>query len=340
MELSERKKQILSILTDAYIRTGEPVGSKWIVEQFGDTISSATIRNEMAELSSLGYLDQPHTSAGRIPTAKAFRLYIDQLMRPEPLDEESCREIDAQLERATDPGSLMESASQILAEQTGCAAVTTSPMQQQAMIKKIEMIPVSSHAVAVLLMTTTGSLHTKVCRMLMPLQEEAYPQLAEMITRALSGMGLSQIGLPKIQSLIASMGEYSLKCAPIITTIYELIRESAQADVLFNGQMNLLCHPDYAPDHVHSLLGYLSERGRLAQLMQAHSGGLQVVFGNESHTPELLGTSLIVTRYEPKGSNGSIGLIGPQRMRYDIAIPTLEYVAQAVGSIFTQFMEE
>ena len=322
------------------MQTGEPVGSKWIVDKLGNSVSSATIRNEMAELSSMGYLDQPHTSAGRVPTAKALRLYIDKLMKPEPLNEDSCREIDAQLERATDPGSLMETASQILAQQTGCAAVSTTPGEQQSRVKKIEIIPVSSHAVAILLMTTTGSLHTRLCRLMIPLLNEAYPKLAEILTEAFSKIGLSDVGLPQVQSLLVSLGSESLACAPIVTAAYELIKESAEADVLFNGQMNLLSHPDYAPERVHTLLGFLSERGRLAQLLQSHSGGLQVVFGNESHTPELTGTSLIVTRYEPRGRMGSIGLIGPQRMRYDIAIPTLEYMASAVERVFDQFMEE
>lgn len=338
--LSERKERILSILTDAYIKTGEPVGSKWIVEQLGNAVSSATIRNEMAELCELGYLDQPHTSAGRIPTPKALRLYIDKLMKPQKLGETYRHEIDAQLERTTDPGSLMETASGILAEQTGCAAITTTPMERLAMIKKLEIIPVSTYAVAIILMTTTGTIHTRMCRMMMPLEMDVYPKLANAISSAFAGRGLAEIGLPQIQSLLVSLGSESLACAPIVTAAFELVKESAEANVLFNGQMNLLSHPDYAPEHVHSLLGFLSEKGRLAQLMQLHSGGLQVVFGDESHTPELVGTSLIVTRYEPRGGKGSIGLIGPQRMRYDIAIPTLEYMAQAVGRVFDTFMED
>lgn len=339
-ELSKRKEQILAVLTEAYIQTGEPVGSKGIMEKLGGTVSSATIRNEMAELHEMGYLMQPHTSAGRIPTAKALRLYIDHLMQPSTLPEETCREIDAELEKASDPETLMETASSILSRETGCATITTAPQEQTAIIRKMEMIPISSHAVALLMMTGTGAVHTRVCRLLIPIQEETFAKLSEVLAGYFSRRPLSEIGLPQVQSLLVKMGSDALACAPIVTAAYEMVKESVDTDVRFKGQLNLLRNPDYEPERIHNLLGFLSEQGRLSQLLQSHTGGLRVVFGDESRTPELDGTSLIVTHYTPHGGNGTIGLIGPQRMRYDVAIPTLEYMALAVSRVFDQFMEE
>ena len=339
-ELSKRKEQILAVLTDAYIQTGEPVGSKWVVEKLNDTVSSATVRNEMAELHELGYLMQPHTSAGRIPTAKALRLYIDHLMKPSALPDSTCQEIDEELEKATDPDSLMETAARILSRETGCATITTTPQENVALIRKMEMIPISSHAVALLMMTGTGALHTRVCRLMIPIKEETFANLSELLTKYFSGKQLSDIGIAQTQSLLMTLGSEALACAPVVTAAYEMVRESIASDIQFKGQMNLLRHPDYEPERVHTLLDFLSEQGRLSQLLSSHTGGLRVVFGNESSTPELNGTSLIVTHYTPHGGNGTIGLIGPQRMRYDVAIPTLEYTALAVSRIFDQFMEE
>lgn len=128
MDLGERKQKILTAIIEAYIQSGEPVGSKTVVEKLDNAVSSATIRNEMAELSSMGFLEQPHTSAGRIPTAQAFRLYIDKLMKRRRLAEEAQRELDELLKSsASDPERLIEEASQALAATTGCAAVTTTP---------------------------------------------------------------------------------------------------------------------------------------------------------------------------------------------------------------------
>ena len=141
MQLGKRKRDVLAATVDMYIRTGEPVGSKTVVKMLNHTVSSATIRNDMAELSAMGYLEQPHTSAGRIPTSAAFRLYIDHLMRKRSLSEKDCRNIDGLIKSAgDDPERLIGEASQALAQTTGCASVTTTPSGQAARIRKIEVI--------------------------------------------------------------------------------------------------------------------------------------------------------------------------------------------------------
>lgn len=164
MDLGERKQKILTAIIEAYIQSGEPVGSKTVVEKLDNAVSSATIRNEMAELSSMGFLEQPHTSAGRIPTAQAFRLYIDKLMKRRRLAEEAQRELDELLKSsASDPERLIEEASQALAATTGCAAVTTTPDQQSASIRRIEVMRVSPRSAALLLMTNVGVLRSRMC---------------------------------------------------------------------------------------------------------------------------------------------------------------------------------
>ena len=338
--LGQRKEKILTALTEAYIQTGEPVGSKWLVERLDNAVSSATIRNEMAELCALGYLEQPHTSAGRVPTAKAFRLYVDKLMQPRPLSEETRGEIDEELSRAADPDELMHDASQLLVRETGCAAVTTTPVEPSAVLRRVEILPLAARSVAILLMTGSGVLRSRMCRLMAPLSAETLQALAAELTRAFVGRALSEIGLPRVQSLLTSLGEEGLLCAPILTAFYELAQAAAASEVLLDGQLNLLSHPDFAPERVHSLLGFLSEQSELAHLLTRHPGGLRVVFGSEGPRPELIGSSLIVTRYTPAGSDGVMGLIGPQRMDYAVAIPTLEYVADTVQKLFEQFIQE
>ena len=338
--LGERKEKILTALTEAYIQTGEPVGSKWLVERLDNAVSSATIRNEMAELCALGYLEQPHTSAGRVPTAKAFRLYVDKLMQPRPLTEEVRGEIDEELSRAADPDELMRDASQLLVRETGCAAVTTTPVEPSATLRRVEIMWLTSRSAAILLMTGSGLLRSRVCRLMAPVSPETLASLAAELTRVFVGRELSEIGLPRVQSLLTSLGEEGLLCAPILTAFYELAQAAAASEVLLDGQLNLINHPDFAPERAHSLLGFLSEHAQLAHLLALHSGGLRVVFGSEGRRPELIGSSLIVTRYTPPGSDGVMGLIGPQRMDYAAAIPTLTYVADTVQRLFEQFTQE
>lgn len=341
MDLGERKQKILTAIIEAYIQSGEPVGSKTVVEKLDNAVSSATIRNEMAELSSMGFLEQPHTSAGRIPTAQAFRLYIDKLMKRRRLAEEAQRELDELLKSsASDPERLIEEASQALAATTGCAAVTTTPDQQSASIRRIEVMRVSPRSAALLLMTNVGVLRSRMCRFDFDVDGELLQKLSKALTDAFIGLPLTGVGLPQVQGLLVSLGEYGLICAPALTAFYELVQEAAEADVMLSGQLNLLRHPDYQLERARLLLDFLARRELLADMLTAHPGGLRVVLGNESHRPELDGSSIIVTRYLlGDGADGSIGIIGPLRMDYAAAIPRLEYIAKAVGRLLTELMD-
>lgn len=346
MELGERKQHILAAIVHAYIHTGEPVGSKTVMDMLDNAASSATIRNEMAELSALGYLEQPHTSAGRIPTAAAFRLYIDHMMPRHPLDEQDRQSIDKRLgDYADNPERLVEEASQELASSTGCAAVTTTPSEQGSTIRRIDLMRVSPRSVALLLVTATGMLRSRVCRFEADVPNEALALLADTLTTAFGDRSVNEVTLPQVQSLLLSLGDYGLLCAPALTSFYELVQEFAEADVLLAGQLNLLQYPDYERERARLLLNFLSRRQQVADMLAAHSGGLRVVLGSESRRPELSGSSIIVTRYTLGGKaaehvNGSIGIIGPLRMDYAAAIPRIEYVAQTVGRLLTALFEE
>ena len=338
--MTPRKEQILTALIEEYIRTGEPVGSKWLMDKMGNTVSSATIRNEMAELTVMGYLDQPHTSAGRVPTPQAFRLYIDKLMKKRRLSEAARREIDDRLERATDPDMLMEEASQILAEDTGCAAVTTTPQEQQMMVRRVEVMIVSPHVVAMMLMTGSGVLRSRVCRLPLAPTTEQLSAAVGLLNRCFVGRPLQAVTLPAIQNLLLQLGEDALVCAPLLTAFHELAQTCAEAEIRMKGQLNLLRNPDYHPEIARSLLGFLTEQNQLVRMLAGHDGGLRVVLGNESLQPELMGSSIIVTRYAPHNISGSIGLIGPLRMDYATAIAELEYITQSVERILAQLIEE
>lgn len=340
MDLGERKQKILSAIIESYVRTGEPVGSKALVALLDNAVSSATIRNEMAELSAMGFLDQPHTSAGRIPTAKAFRLYIDRLMPRQSLPEEARRDIDERLAGSSgDPERLVGDAAQALAAATGCAAVSTTPSEEDSCIRRIEVIRISPRSAALLLMTGSGVLRSRVCRFDADLRADTLETLARALTGSFLGLHLTAVGLPQVQTLLFSLGDEGLLCAPALTAFYELVQESAEAEVLLSGQLNLLQHPDFELERARSLLAFLSRRELLAHILTAHSGGLRVVLGEESLQPELNGSSIILTRYSIGGhADGSIGIIGPLRMDYAATIPRLEYFAQAIGRILSDLL--
>ena len=336
--LSARKKAVLSAVIESYIRTGEPVGSKAIMMMLENAVSSATIRNDMAELSLLGYLEQPHTSAGRIPTAKAFRLYIDELMPHRGLTDDRRDRITYRLEQAAgDPERLLSEAAQMLSETTGCAAMTTAPREVANTLRRVEFVRMSARTVMVALMTSSGSLRSRLCRVDASVDEERLQVLCTLLTDVFVGRPLTEIHQSELQQLLIVLGAEGLLMASLITGFYDLVRESAEADVLLAGQLKLLENPDYQWDHARLLLGFLSRRDQLASMLAAYTGGLHVLLGSESLCPELRGSSVIVTHYSPDGhQRGTIGLIGPVRMDYADAIPQLEFIAGTMERLMAE----
>lgn len=338
MELGTRKQQIVAAAVDAYIRTGEPVGSKLLAELLGNAVSSATIRNDMADLAAAGYLMQPHTSAGRVPTALAFRLYLDRLLAHCSLSEESKLAIDEELLSASgDPERLLGRASDLLADATGVAAAVATPDGKGACVQRVEIFPTGSQSAAILLMTDSGALRSRVCRLESGCEPTVLARLSVSLNTEFSGKALSEISVASVQAVSAQLCENGLLYMPLLTAFLSLVQEVSESEIRLSGQLNLLQHPDYPIDRARSLLAFLSHRESLAGMLTAHPGGLHVVLGSESPRRELDGSSIIVTRYGHGGNGGSLCLIGPVRMDYAQAIPRLQHVAQTVSRLLAVF---
>lgn len=342
MQWNDRRKKILAIIVEEYIETGEPVGSKFLAEKLGNKVSSATIRNEMAELAAAGFLEQPHTSAGRIPTAPAFRFYIDNLMQHDNLSNEDMEHIDTSLRRLSDsPDRLVEEASRILATSTGYAAVTTTPNEGGSAIRRIELMPLSAHKAAMLLVTDSGMLRNRSCRFAEPIELAELDKVAELLRMQFLNMPLAQVCLADIQNVLGAMGKAAERYSPVLVAFYALVQESADSEVMLTGQLNLLQHPDYAPERAKSLLTFLAQREQLADMiMHNDREGVQIMLGSESSRDELNESSIITTGYSAGKTRGTIGLIGPMRMDYASAIPKVEYFAKAVGRILSDMLDE
>ncbi len=333
--MRERQKAVLCAVIESYIRTGEPVGSKAVVALLENAVSSATIRNDMVELSAMGYLEQPHTSAGRVPTAKAFRLYIDQLMKRRALENEYRDGISRRLQHAAgDPERLLSEAAQMLSESTGCAAIMTPPTETVELLRRVELVRMSQRTVMIALMTSSGSLRSRLCRIEAGVPDSQLTAFCTLLTDRYVGKALGDISLAELQHLLLQLGMVGLSLAGLITGFYDLVNESVESEVMLSGQLQLLEHPDYQWETARLLLSFLSRRERLTAMLAAYSGGLQVLLGSESLCPELNGSSVIVTHYSPDGhQSGTIGLIGPIRMDYATAIPRLEYIASTMENL-------
>ena len=341
MTLDERKTRILTAIVESYIETGEPAGSKMLADKLGNCVSSATIRNDMAVLTSTGYLEQPHTSAGRLPTAKAFKLYVEQLMDKRSLPWQDVQLIDEMLSGASgDATRLLEDTCRALADITGLAAVASRPDEVGSSISRIDVLQMSPRNMAVVLALDNGFLRTRMCRCQRDIPSKVVVALADYMCHRFLSKALDAITVPAMQEIILELGELGLAVAPILSAFYELVQESANAKVVFAGQLNLLRHPDYELERARSMMNFLAERQQLSQLLEeTPDSGIRILCGDD--TPLLEGSAMIVTRYSlGEGGHGTIGIVGPIRMDYADIIPRVEYFAQSIGRLLGELFEK
>ena len=341
MELSGRKLKILQAVVESYVQTGEPVGSKTLCQMLDVSISSATIRNEMAGLSELGLLEQPHTSAGRIPSQLGYRLYINQLMRPAVLTQEERLYIDGYLsEYADDPDLLLVKAAQMLADMTKYAAVSTTPYSRDATIKGLQLVQTGPHTAMLVLTASTGAVKSKLMRTNYLLNSDILRMFSRVLNEKMADVHLVNVTPDFIKSTALSIGELSLMMAPVFVALGQACREILTTEVKLEGQTNLLYLPEYEVESVKRLLHFLEKRSGLTKLVGTSKEPIGVFIGGENNQPEMIDTSVVLARYS-MGENvrGTLGIIGPTRMDYPRVVSNLQYLAQTVGNMLRDIMD-
>lgn len=340
MELSDRKQKILAAVVEQYIRTGDPIGSKSLMEILPMKVSSATIRNEMAELSSMGLLEQPHTSAGRIPSHAGYRYYIDHLMGKRELDEDSRRKIESAIQGNGDPEQLLSKAGEVLAELTNCAAVSTTPAGESTRIRRIEMVPVGTRTAMLVLLTSTGILKSRFCRSDYPITVPMLEHFYNVTSSDLVGKPLNEVNITTMQTLAASVGADAFAMLPFLAAIAELAKDAAQTDIRLDGQTNLLGYRELE-ENAYELMEFLRNGEPLNALLSANRDDVHVLIGKENKYRQLEHSSLILARYNVGNEeSGTIGVIGPTRLDYAKLIPSVRYLTDLVGRLLTQSMDE
>lgn len=338
MTLGERKLRVLAAVVEAYIRTGEPVGSKMIRELMGNTVSSATIRNEMADLADRGLLDQPHTSAGRVPTDRGYRMYLTSRMEKTPLSREERMSIDAMLtEAGDDPEHLLERAVQSLAYLTGCVAVVTTPSASDTTVRSIQIVPVGRRTAVVVLMASSGILKTKVCRCGFDLTTDVMRVMARLASERILNQPIESITVAYMQSIAASIGEFVFLVAPILLAILEAAQEAARSGIYTAGQSNLLQRPEYSDAAARRVLDLMEHHDTVAEMLNKTRSSINILIGPETGRPELIGSSVITIGYSINGADsGRLALVGPTRVDYPNIISYLEYFAERVTAILSE----
>ena len=342
MSMDARKFRILQAIIDDYILTAIPVGSRTISKKYEMGLSSATIRNEMSDLEDLGYLDQPHVSAGRVPSAKAYRLYVDQMLRMGKIQAD---DIDSIRRHFSDRTGKMEDvisrAAQVLSSVTHYTSLVMSPKGGELTIRNLQLVPVSITSALLVIVTSTGVVRDSVIHVDNDLDADALYAISRMLTERLAGHTLGQA-----QELLHTMGREFAEKRTVLSEISELVSDvemqQTKSKLSFGGTSNILNFPEYSDvEKARNFLSLLETKDTLLQLLEQHQNvAFTVRIGPETGVPELRECSLVTATYSlGDHTRGTIGIIGPTRMQYARVLSTLGLMGEQLTRLFTQDKE-
>ena len=335
MEISERKKKILAAVVDEYIVTAEPVGSKALAEKAGLGCSSATIRNELAELVKMGYLEQPHTSAGRVPTALGYRMYVNELMQKQKLSLEETEELNSRLEkRLSELDNTISDVSRLASQLTNYPALALSS-RSQVTIKRFDIIYVDANTFIIVVMLDNNTVRNKLVHLPVSVDEGMVKKLSTMFNASFTGISDSQI-TPVLINSTERAADDSLGLTSVIAAFaMEVLASEAAPSTYATGENRLLNQPEFRdPDKAHRLMSYLSNGGYILPPGEdiGDTNEVRVLIGPENIAAELKDSSVIVASYDAgDGTKGLIGVVGPTRMDYSVIASKLSFLAQGLS---------
>lgn len=336
MALSDRKKRILTAVIDEYIATAEPVGSKRVVEISGLEVSSATIRNELAELTGMGYLEQPHTSAGRVPTPQGYRIYVNELMERHKLSMEETDEINRNLNlKIQQLDKMMSDVGRLAAEMTNYPALTLAA-KAPATVKRFDLIYVDANTFIIVAMLSANTVKNKLIHLPFSVEEGTIRKLSTVFNASFTGITEEQITPILISSAERSTGDTMGLVAAIAGFAIEILSEEKSSQAVLSGEAKLLQLPEFRdPDKAHKVMNYLSDADHLHGLPGLNFGDdIKVLIGPENIAEELKDSSVILAKYDAgDGTQGVIGVVGPTRMDYSTVAAKLSYIASGLSKI-------
>ena len=341
MELSERKQKILEAIIRNYMESGEPVGSRTVSKYTDLNLSSATIRNEMADLEELGYILQPHTSAGRIPSDKAYRLYVDTMLQRKDQEVEEMREL--MVEKADKIDLLLKQVAKLLAQNTNYTSMVTKPKYEHKKIKFIQLNKISDTQLLVLVILDNNHVNNKFIELESGLDDGVAAQLNFLINTALNGLDFTEINMAIMQKIKDQAGDYVDLASSILDCISEVMSEEDDSEIFTSGATNILKYPELTDkENMTELLSTFEEKQMLAawandkrvpDTEQEH--GIQVYIGEESPVESMKDCSVVTATYKiEEGVYGKIGIVGPKRMDYEKVVGALENCMQQLDDIF------
>ena len=344
MELDERKLKILQAIIRNYMETGEPVGSRTISKYSDLNLSSATIRNEMSDLEEMGYILQPHTSAGRIPSDKGYRLYVDRMMEEKDREVSELKEL--MIERTDKMERVLKQVVKVLAANTNYATIVSAPAYHRNKLKFIQLSKVSSTQILTVIMLEGNLVRNKVIPVTEELDQETVLKLNILLNSVLNGLAIEEINLAMIKNLKEQAGIHSGLVADVIDAVAEVIHSEEEVEIYTSGTTNIFLYPELSENGKASeLLSTFEEKQELTDLVtrtleESGDRDIQVYIGQELPVQAMKDCSVVTATYElGDGLRGTIGIIGPKRMDYENVVNTLKTLTDQLDEIYNRKRE-
>ncbi len=341
MELDDRKIKILNAVIKTYLETGEPVGSRTISKYTDLKLSSATIRNEMADLEEMGYIIQPHTSSGRIPTDMGYRFYVDSLMESRERELEEMKGVV--LEKADKLSEVLKQAAKLLASNTNYAAMISSPEIHRNKLKFIQLSRVDEGSILAVIVVEGNIIKNKIISTPTEFDDETLLKLNLLLNTHLNGLSLESINLGLITLLKEKAGIHTDVVSSVIDAVAEAIRADENLEIYTSGANNIFKYPELS-DHERAsdIINTFEEKKQLEKLVTERltgdsdgKNGIQVYIGNEAPVPSMKDCSVVTATYElGEGMRGTVGIIGPKRMDYEKVMGTIKTLMEQLDSIY------
>ena len=337
--LSDRKLKILHAIIKTYLETGEPVGSRTISKYTDLNLSSATIRNERADLEELGFIMQPHTSAGRIPSDKGYRLYVDMLMGEK--EQELLEKEEQMLEKADKMEHLLKQAAKVLASSTNYATMVSTPMGSGNKIKFIQLTMVDAEQIIAVIVLGGNVIKNKIIRVEEPLSNENLLKLNMLLNTTLNGMAIEEINLGLIARLKEQAGIHSVVVGNVLDAVADAIQVDEDMQIYTSGATNIFKYPELSDKQsAQEIINAFEEKQQLTELVtqtlsQEDNTGIQVYIGDEAPVQTMKDCSVVTATYElGDGLKGTIGIIGPKRMDYEHVLKSMKRLQNELDQMF------
>ena len=335
MELTERKRQILKIVVEGYIRTAEPVGSKMIAAQMAGKVSSATIRNELADLVDLGYLEQPHTSAGRIPSPKGYRLYVNELMEQQRLSLAETERINQSLQiKMEEMDRVISRAGRAVSSFVNYPTYMAAARKKTVTARRFELLPVDEHSCIVVMMMDSSKVKSQLLRMQLKVDLEQFPILVNLLNTHFTGVSTEEMNLRLMNVAEQIPPHVFLLLSQIVSYAVDTLEEAGHREIITSGAKELLKLPEFRDaDKAHQLMSFLTDSKE--NLPMPDDGPMKILIGPENVSDALKNTSVVVASYDiGDDMRGLIGVVGPTRMDYATVAARLSGFAEGMTRLF------